>query len=210
MKTNLLLTTLLALTSVNFGFGQLKHMGVKLAVTSSDLIYHIQDSEDLSFKRRTGFCIGAFAEWFEHSPITLLTQVEYAQKGMGMDIAYTNASGDLVQRTTEYSRLDYLSIPLLGKAMLPAGSMSPYLLAGPRVDFFLGYGEDQTEFPVLFDRFKKTVLGGTFGAGIQFDGLLSIPIVLEARYNLDFTDSFEGEVVKVHNSAFDLWLGVAF
>jgi hypothetical protein len=209
MKTKALFTFLLALASINCGFGQLKHFGVKLAVTSADLVYHIESSEDLPTLRRVGFCVGAFAEWFEHSPITLMTQVEYVQKGMGMDVASGYSSGDVVERTTEYSRLDYLSVPILGKATLPAGSLSPYFLAGPRVDFFLGYTTDQTGFPVLYDQFKKTVLGATLGAGLQIDALLSIPIVIEARYNLDITNSFEGEVVKVHNDSFDLWLGVA-
>lgn len=205
------LILLLGLGSLNFGNAQLRHWGAKVALTSADVNYQNKYAPGFETNRRMGFSIGAFAEWFETGWFTLLTQAEYAQKGLGMTFLIAGPTGpEVLERKTVYSRLDYLSVPILGKATLQLGSLSPYVLAGPRVDFLLGYESDLNSYNTLFEKYDNTAFGATVGAGIQFDSILPLPVVLEARYNLDITKSFENAVVKASNNSVDLWLGVAF
>ena len=181
-----------------------------MAVTSADQKYDLTLVPGLETKRRVGFNVAAFAEWFDVPFFSLITQVEYAQKGTGQDFVVTGPSGpNPVGVRTLYSRLDYVSVPVLGKLRLPGGPLSPYIVAGPRMDFFLGYKSDEGAFNSVYDKFKKTSLGGSAGIGIQLDSILPISVLAEARYNFDFVDSYETNLLKVRNSTFDFWLGVA-
>lgn len=203
------LILLLGLGSLNFGNAQLRHWGVKVALTSADVNYQNKLAPGFETTRRMGFSIGAYVEWFETGWFTLITQAEYAQKGLGTDFLITGPAGpEILERKTLYSRLDYLSVPILGKATLQLGSLSPYVLVGPRVDFFLGYESDLNSFSTLFEKYGRTAFGATVGIGIQADSILPLPVVIEARYNLDIKKSFDNGVVKASNNSVDLWLGV--
>lgn len=189
----------------------LRNFGLKVAVTSADQKYDLKLAPSLETKRRVGFNVGAFAEWFDVPLFSLLTQVEYAQRGMGQDFIVTGPSGpNPIGVKTLYSRLDYVSVPVLGKLRFPSGPVSPYIVAGPRADFFIGYKSDEGAFNSVYDKFKKTSFGGSAGIGIQIESMLQIAVLAEARYNFDFADSHETDLLKVRNSAFDFWLGIAF
>ncbi len=189
----------------------LKNYGLKMAVTSADQKYDLTLAPGLETKRRAGFNVGVFAEWFDVPFFSLLTQVEYAQRGTGQVFAVTGPSGpEVIGTKTLYSRLDYVSVPVLAKLRLQTGPFTPYIVAGPRVDFFLGYKSDEQEFNAVYDKFKKTSLGGSAGVGMQIESILPVILLAEARYNFDFADSYETDLLKVRNNAFDFWVGVAF
>jgi hypothetical protein len=188
----------------------LKSCGLKVAVTSADQRYDLKIVPGLETKRRVGFNVGIFAEWLDIPFFSLIAQVEYAQRGMGQDFVVTGPSGpDPLGVKTLYSRLDYVSIPVLAKLRFQGALISPYLMAGPRADFFIGYKSDEDAFNLVYDKFKKTSLGGSVGVGIQTGFILPITILAEARYNFDFADSYETDLLKVRNNAFDFWLGLA-
>jgi hypothetical protein len=47
------------------------------------------------------------------------------------------------------------------------------------------------------------------GVGVQIQSLLPVTILVEGRYNIDLSDSYETNLLKVRNNSFDFWLGVA-
>ena len=189
----------------------LKNYGLKIAVTSADQKYELSLVPGLETKRRVGLNLGAFAEWFDVPFFSLLTQLEYAQRGTGQVFVVTGPSGpNPIGTKTLFSRLDYVSVPVLAKLRLQTGLFSPYILVGPRIDFFLGYKSDEDAFNAVYDKFKKTTLGGSAGIGVQIASLLPVSLIAEARYNFDFADSYETDLLKVRNNAVDFWLGVAF
>ena len=182
--------------------------GFKLAVTSADQKFENTYLSGVETKRRVGFNIGGYIEWFDSHFFTLVTQLEYVQKGMGQRFAITVDDPTVIEYKDFYSRLDYLSLPLLGKFFLSGESLSPFILVGPRADFLLGYNSDENVFNSVYDDFMKTVIGGTLGAGIEITGVLPLPLAVEARYNIDFADSYNTQFLKVRNNAFDFWLGI--
>jgi hypothetical protein len=190
----------------------LRSFGFKAAITSAnqDFEYSLF-STDLKMKRRVGFNFGVYAEWLDIPYLSLVSQVEYAQRGMGMDFLITGSQGPQALGTkTIFSRVDYISIPILLKFRLQGSVITPYVLAGPRLDVLAGYESPDGVFNSVYDTFKHTTLGGSVAGGLQIQSVLPVTIVVEARYNLDFVDSYETTLLKVRNNSFDFWLGLAF
>jgi hypothetical protein len=188
----------------------IKQFGVKVAVTSANQGFDYSQMSDLQMKRRVGFDVGVFAEWLDIPVLSIISQIEYAQKGSGMEFVVTGPSGPQSLGTTKlYSRLDYLSVPILLKLRLQSSVITPYLLAGPRLDILMSYQSDEGVLNSLYDQFKKTTLGGSVGVGVQIQSLLPVTILVEGRYNIDLSDSYETNLLKVRNNSFDFWLGVA-
>jgi|WetSurMetagenome_2_1015567.scaffolds.fasta_scaffold441284_1 hypothetical protein len=189
-----------------------KTFGFKAAVTSADQEFkYSQFSTELNMKRRVGFNVGVFLEWFDMPYLSMISQVEYAERGMGMEFMVTGSEGPEVLGTkTVFSRVDYISIPILLKFRLQYSLITPYLLAGPRLDILAGYQSPDGVFNSVYDKFKHTTLGGSVAVGVQIQSLLPVTILTEARFNLDFEDSYETNLLKVRNNSFDFWLGVAF
>ena len=187
----------------------LRSYGVKAALTSSDQKFDYRFATGPGSTRRIGFNIAAYAEWFDVPFLSLVTQIEYAQRGTGQDFVVTNQDPVPLGVETVYSRLDYLSIPILGKLRFQSENFVPYVVAGPRVDYLLGYQSDEFH-SALYDGFQKATIGGSVGIGLQMDTMLPVGISAEVRYNFDLVDSYSTDLLKVRNNAYDIWLGVAF
>ncbi len=191
--------------------GIIKRKGVKAAVTSADQSYELTYLPGLETQRRFGFNVGGFLEWFDLPYFSVITQAEYSQRGMGQEFNVTGPDGpEIIGTTTLYSRLDYFSIPILGKFRYETENFTPYLLAGPRIDHLLGYDSDQGAFNILYDAFDRTMIGGTFGIGIESEAIFSTDVLAEIRYNMDLSDSYKTDLARVSNNAVDLWIGIAF
>jgi hypothetical protein len=186
--------------------GQLvKGYGVKLALTSAN-----QTFEPLETNRRKGFNVAGYVEWFTMPYFSLLTQMEYVQRGMTVDFIVTSPSGPTpIGTLTQDNRVDYLSIPILVKVGLPTTTIRPFVIAGPRVDFPIGHRTDDNVLGGVYDKFK-TMFGASVGVGVETSTLLPVTVAIEARYNIDFSDSYVGQAVAIRNNAFDFWLGVGF
>lgn len=212
MKTAIVMALILISGYLSESNAQLlKNYGLKMAVTSAGQKYDLTLVPRLETKRRVGFNVGAFAEWLDAPMFSILTQVEYAQRGIGQVFVVTGPNGpDPIGTKTLYSRLDYLSVPVLAKLTLHSGLFSPYIMAGPRADFFLGYTSDENASNSVYDKFKKTSFGGSAGVGVQITSILPVTLLAEGRYNFDFADSYQTDLLKIRNNAFDFWLGIAF
>ena len=186
----------------------INNYGVKLGLISSDLSYNnFQTTPET--ERKLGFIGGAFVEWFNNPIFSMITQIEYAQKGYSYEIVVTGEGGPEPLGTKTYNNnLDYLLIPVYAKAKITLSSLIPYVFAGTRVDFLLGYS---TEFDsTIFSKFKNTAFGGVLGLGIE--PLLGIPLnpFLEFRYDFDFTNSYDENGMTIKNNAFVILIGVTF
>ena len=202
----------------------LRSYGIKAAFTSSDISYKIEDvrfrGASLEFNRRSGFNIALFAEWLDNPFLSVLTQVEYAQRGFapGFYRLVSLPDNPEVGRFEDVgveTRIDYLSAFVPLKVRYPIGaSLAPFALAGPRIDVLLGQYAETHEGTFGPERFEirdlsRTGIGLSAGAGITFGGLGKLALTLEARYNLDLTDASSSRGVEVKHNAFDVWLGVA-
>ena len=207
----------LAIIIVSFSTNSLhsqfiKNYGIQIGITSANQEYSGSafPLAEIDLKRRLGFLGGFQIEWLDVSYISIITQIEYIQKGMGIEGIVTGQnSPEPLGTRTDYSRLDYLSLPVLLRLSLIHRPITPYVIAGPRYDYLLNY--DSSEFMnYVFDNFRRGVYGGAIGIGIESNFPKLIKLTLELRYNLDFTDSLKLEGKESKNNTFDLRVGYYF
>lgn len=183
--------------------------GIKGAITSADQDYEITSFGEVETKRRLGVNVALYAEWLDLPFISIVAQVEYVQRGVGQEFILTGPSSpEEIGRKTYYSRLDYLSFPVLVKARFSTGDFRPYVIAGPRFDLFLGYKSDENLFNSVYDDFKKSSIGSSIGVGAETNVIFPVILSAEVRYNVDFSYSYRTDNLKVRNNAFDFWVGV--
>jgi len=117
------------------------------------------------------------------------------------------------QDVAVHSRYSYLSMPITLRYSLRRGFIRPYVLAGPRLDFFTGSTDDI--WGVASD-YNDFVLGLSLGGGIEFWSDRSKSIFIECVYNHDFSDACEtvpldpGSVAIIRNKTYNISLGIGF
>jgi len=187
-----------------------KHWGFLAGYTSAD-----QNWEPSLFdlEKREGIHAGVYAEWLSLPHVSLITELMYTQKGAGTEIFITDESGpDIIGVWTVYATFDYLSLPVLGKLSVPSSTLSPYLLAGPRLDILLGHSQDDDFMELVNEEYETFVVGFTVGGGVQAPSILPGNIFVEFRANFDITDAYNGDNPalidsKIKNTSFDISLG---
>jgi hypothetical protein len=200
----------------------LKSYGIKAGVNSSNAAFSLpQDAFEIATQRRTGGHAALFVEWGGSSAFSLVTQVEYAQRGFAEEQEITGENGpEPLGKVRASTRLDYISLPLLLKLQYRKSAISPYLIAGPRVDFLVNREAGEFDFVIgnskvtlaseLNEIFDDRDLGGTIGLGFNAQKFLPLPLLVEGRYNFDFTDNGKLPPLQGKNNSFDLWLGIEF
>ena len=192
----------------------IKSYGIKVAYTSASQSLDYSTPpwgwwSGTTTSAKSGFNIAAFAEWLNIPFFSVVSQVEYDERGA--NAKYAIAGG---WWTTDGS-LQYLSVPIMAKVTSPTGLVSPYVLVGPRADFLLAYRElgvqpwgNATSLS-FYSNFKRANMGASLGVGIETGSLLSTRLLAELRYNLDILNSYDDSNLKSRNNAIDIWLGVA-
>ncbi|MGH7601381.1 MAG: porin family protein [bacterium] len=200
----------------------LKGYGIKAGVNSSNTALSIpQSAFEIDTQRRTGVNAALFIEWGGSSFYSLVTQVEYAQRGFAEEQEITGENNpEPLGKVRASTRLDYISLPILLKLQYRKLAISPYLIAGPRVDFLVN--REVGEFDFVIGNSKVSVeselskivddraLGGTVGLGFNAQKFLPLPLLVEGRYNFDFTDNSKSPPLQGKNNSFDVWLGIEF
>ncbi len=177
----------------------IKGYGIKAGGTLS-----IQENEMVPGKLFTsddyvGFNVGAFAELFDVPVFSLVTEMNYIQKGFK-----GNLSDMYYRRILSWKeKIHYLNVSLLAKTRLESEIFSIYLLLGPRVDFKLGESNNSAESPG-FD-FKNYLMGLKIGLGAEIN--LSVTRMLtEFIYDYGFEDVDNKKNIKFNS--FDFRIGV--
>ncbi|MGA3245729.1 MAG: outer membrane beta-barrel protein [Bacteroidota bacterium] len=209
----LLVTLLIGIMSTQIASAQLiKSYGIKAAFTSANQTSTDWHSETYQFNRRNGLNGAIFAEWLNVPYVSVVTQVEYSQRGTRNTFLWPNNEPAPLRYVTVDNRLDYLSLLPLLKVTIPLPVVRPYLFGGPRCDILLGfkstlgwYGYDD-----FYNSFNRSTYGVSVGLGVELASILPVALILEGRYNADIANAYSSSSSNVRNNAYDIWLGVAF
>jgi hypothetical protein len=165
--------------------------------------YTIKVSNPTSY--RWGLDIGGFVECFRVANLSLLTELHYIQKGYSTSLQETTpAQPDGTGRyITIRPRLDYLSIPVLGKVQFDIGGLTPYVFLGPRLDLLLGKTDASLNY-------SSTDAGAALGGGIQFSIFSAPDFLVEGRFSPSFGNVFQNQNLTVKNRSFEILLGATF
>jgi hypothetical protein len=62
----------------------------------------------------------------------------------------------------------------------------------------------------LLEDLKSPVLGLLIGAGSEFKNILPVPLILEMRYNIDLTNSYNNSYIIYRNKVLEFNIGARF
>lgn len=162
-------------------------------------------------RSKNSFALGLASHYRLHA-------AELVQVGLQPELLFVRrgADGELNDRIVAKWRLSYLEFPILGRVLFPlTRSVSPYIVAGPRLGFLLsaestdvnGYVRDESSYTNTFD------FGFSAGAGALIQVGSRVMVTIEGRYDQSLMNhlDFNGEEVTndQRHRAFFMMLGIS-
>ncbi len=217
MKNIIRFTVLMLLFSLINKAQILNNISFKVGYVSSNVSHSIDGSDVDNFSDcRSGFLINLSKEFTLSDIISLAPSVQFNQKGFNENWKQTNMSG-IVKEGTANTRLDYLSILLCAKVKYKNPILTPYLSAGPRLDFLINKDNGIIDLTsgsiqsVWADNFSKWSYGFCIIAGIEYCLTKDLNIIFEVSYSPDISDLLResnfADYMKMRNGSFDIGIG---
>lgn len=210
---------LLVLTTA-FAWAQptlIPRLGLTLSNTSAE------EQAGTSKKMTAGFSLGVGFEFNLNPSLSIQPELNYVQKGFGAEFSEASTDPDFpfTVSVDTRTRIDYLELPVLLKYYPNPETRSVYLLGGPSLGLGLG-GKNKAQVSSTFlgqsidvsvtsdvkfgdppasynpDEDTDIYLDNRIDFGLQggLGVLIAKKVVLEARYNLGFSDLVDNENSK--------------
>jgi len=110
-----------------------------------------------------------------------------------------------------YSKLYFLTVPLLAKLYPMKESSYFYFLSGPDLRLKIINNSDNI---LKHLEFKNMVLGLNFGTGLELEKFINLPIFAEFIYKIDLTNAYKdestGTIIKMKSRNYDFGVGIKF
>lgn len=188
----------------------IKNVGVKTGATISRQMWKYAPGLGISIDpdSKIGFNAGVFAEFLNLPFLSFVAEVNYVEKGMQLTAYITPIDNpDGGTETVMKAGVNYLNLSLLAKVRLEGVLFTPYIIAGPKVDFEISRN-GQILGGTVFDDYTKSRFGFKVGGGTEIK-VLNITFLAEILYDSDFGNLFESSNLKITTSAVDLRAGVS-
>ena len=151
---------------------------------------------------RTGFEAGVLGEFFKLKLFSLITEVNFEQKG----------GNDRFESIDHYLTVYVLSIPMLAKLTSFTGKFLPYLSVGPRIDVYIG--NDKTEpDKYYYQDINPVDFGITAAIGSEIQISKKISLLAETSWSPDLTTYRSPTVTHdliIRNISFEFRTGIKF
>ena len=160
-----------------------------------------------------------FAEMRITPTVSVVAEAGYVQRGFETNFEYRDEQNN-PDGTLKYDeRIDYLTFSAGAKARLSMGKVAPFLFAGPRLDFLVGYANrlrykgprdvdlPQSEFPkssMQAFHFISPVAGGVVAVGTEISTPLMAIQSIELRYSFDLINSTPDVPRDTYNNSWEL------
>ena len=210
------ITTVFILT-LTLGHTQIiKSIGIKSGLTfaNQDWTYSpINFPQDKHYK--TGLYEALTLEFFNHKHFSLVTDLSFNQKGYKETVLERTV--DQPEGTGQYitinSTFNFITLCPMLKYRVDIKSFSPYIFAGPRIDYYTSYSS-YANFSLTEKDFTKPIFGLTSGVGIEYKKN-KIGIMIEGQYLSDFSHFYKNTVpngvsLTIDNKAFAVSLGIKY
>ncbi|HEX2868371.1 MAG TPA: porin family protein [Ignavibacteriales bacterium] len=206
MKRSLVVLCLLIVTSA-INAQTLSGYGLKLGLGITNSKWGVKSSDTESDQGYiSGFSARAFADFLNYPFFNVEGELGFSQKGMKESIMTITVEDPDGSHRTLINRLNYVSASVMGKLKYTKGIFTPYLLAGPQFNYLASYDVDALVKPI-YDRFEKSLWGYTVGMGSAFK-LEGYNLLIEYRFEKDFTNNFEYYELYVKNYSHTFLIGV--
>ena len=208
MKT-LILLFLLSVIAVSTEAQFISNYGIKLGVGISNQSWNYKETGELKWDNKTGISPRIFADFFNISFFQLEGEMGYLRKGFQTDLQITTTqnpegTGDIKRLN---NGLDYFTISISGKLKYELKYFIPFIIAGPQLNILVNKDVEKG-FEVVFDKFKKSNVGMTIGAGMEVKNILPGAILLEYRYETDFSNNYDSPNIDIKNYSHVFFIGI--
>jgi hypothetical protein len=211
--------SILILLIIGFSISQsqlIRSYGIKAGIASVNQNWDWGSQTGIvgNSNERQGLDAGVFVEWLDIPLLSVVTEIHYIQKisdittNVMLTKVANNPQGYIDEGYAFTPRLNYLSIPLLIKVRYDLPILSIYLLAGPRIDFFLS--EQGDELAVSSNDYQKENIGGTFGMGFATLSIERFNIGVEFRYSPNYQKSYSSDYLSIDNQSMEFLLVLCF
>lgn len=203
-----ILSTLCTTTAV---FSQINDYGVKLGTQSAGVY-----SEPSADSRVLGFSAYGFIDFQLSDRFFSTIDLGITQRGFKNAQNETNEVGQVIQRVEATSRLSYLSLNSLLNVEVFGNSQKLFFGIGPRFDLLVSRSPGEYEFTnitvreEIIDDFNEFAFGSTITAGIKNISVQELNLRLEAKYEVDITDSFSDHPREFRNNVIMFVIGIGF
>ena len=212
MKRSLISIALMIWTGFLVLYGQFpSSYGLKAGVSVADQSYQITAIDHtLDTEAIFGPTVSLFVEAFRGNHFSLQVDLSYFLKGSKTtteSVTVDHLQNDQIivnEGEMSTSRFSYLSVATMARYRLGKGSLQPYFLLGPRVDFLLNYDTD-SEYP-LEDQ-NSVIPGLTLGTGLEY-GLNKLGLFAELQFQGDIIPVSGQDPLLINNHLLSLTLGL--
>ena len=193
-------------------YGQIPaSFGLKGGISLANQSFRITPIDyELETKALSAPALALFVEAFKGNHFSFQMDVGYVVKGSStttQSVTVNHLDNDRIivnEGEAATSKFTYLSVVPMARYRWDLGSLTPYLLLGPRVDFLLKY-ESDSEYRL--DSQKHTLLGLTCGAGLEYK-LQNLGLFAELQYLPDLSPVSNKEPLLINNNMLSLTLGI--
>ncbi len=206
-----LIVVLLVLTAVTTIDAQLvRGWGIKVGAAFSNQSWDYKNADiDVDWDSKTGFSAGLFAEFLDIPVVSVLTELNYVQKGVSNELILTSVANPAGEKTEAENTIDYIELLAAAKVRFPMVAISPYVFAGPRVNFELGKSFNEY-YNTIENDLESNVAGISVGIGVEAGLVLPFSLLAEYRYDYDFSNVFENDDLEIKNSCHRIQIGIMF
>lgn len=189
-----------------FNYAQLiRGYGIKVGTTISKQDWEFGGSLPNKDFQKTGFNAGVFAEFLNVPFVSIVTELNYVQKGLKSDLPVTTATNPDGTGEKLEGSINYFNITALGKLRYNLGILNPYIAAGPKMDFELNRNSTLKDMQDI----KKNRFGVKVGLGTEIV-LPSFNLLAEFIYDTDFSELTDTQGLKIKTRSYDLRIGISF
>lgn len=199
--------------------------GIRVGVNFGDLeVTGISDQVLPNIKAISGPSIGIMAERSFTNHFSMISEVNYVQKGFMIDEDFqaTVFGIDIPLGVRVETRFNYFEIPLLAKFRVGNEKVSAYFFGGPSVSYassayiqpiatlFLDFNLPRIDLDLSNDMYSQWDIAGTVGAGVEYN-TGNGKVFGDVRYSQSFSNVLNDPVIniKLKNKGFSLGIGYA-
>jgi len=144
---------------------------------------------------KLGFAAGVYAEFPLTNIFSFQPELMFVQKGGSEDGDFFDDDdffNDDINGGTQKLTLNYLDVPLLGRANIPLqADFTPYVVVGPSIGYLLSASINDVDDDDIDELFKSLNFGFIIGAGVEFGNL-----VVDLRYDIGLSNILDDSFLQ--------------
>ena len=179
--------------------------GLKVGVVGAKQEWNYTNFSTMLFdETKLGMILGGYIEWFDIKTLSIITELNYIQKGATQKTVSMDASGNFLGEVKSSLNLDYLSIPILLKLRTELSKTTFFGIFGTSIDLLVNKSQEYLGSSIL-NEINTKEFSFTYGIGFMRN-FNKYDIGLEFRNSRALDSAYSTDLLKIDNSTIDISL----